>query len=83
MAEKTDERLIKGQQMLAAVDGQAAAATLHALADVAPDVPRLIQEFAFGDIYTRSGLDLRQREMITITALLIQGDTAGQLHVHI
>ncbi len=83
MAEKTDERLIKGQQMLAAGDGQAAAATLHALADVAPDVPRLIQEFAFGDIYTRSGLDLRQREMITITALLIQGDTAGQLHVHI
>ncbi|MFT8410913.1 MAG: carboxymuconolactone decarboxylase family protein [Schleiferilactobacillus perolens] len=82
MTEEND-RLLKGRRMLAQVDGNAAADTLSQLADIAPDVPKLIQEFAFGDIYTRSGLDLKQREMITITALLVQGDTAGQLQVHI
>jgi len=50
---------------------------------VAPDVSRYILEFAFGDIYARPGLSLQQREMITVTTLLTQGDTADQLKVHI
>ena len=54
-----------------------------ALETIAPDVGKYILEFAFGDIYTRPVLDLKQREMITITSLLIQGDTAPQLDVHI
>lgn len=44
---------------------------------------RYIIEFAFGDIYDRKVLDLKQREMIAITTLLTQGDTEPQLNVHI
>ena len=65
------------------MDGEAAANVMHSLADIAPDVGKYILEFAFSDIYNRPGLDLKQREMITVTALLIQGDTADQLQVHL
>lgn len=81
MSDKT--RLENGQETLAKVDGAAAANVMHSLADIAPDVGKYILEFAFSDIYNRPGLDLKQQEMITVTALLIQGDTADQLQVHL
>jgi 4-carboxymuconolactone decarboxylase len=37
----------------------------------------------FAEISQRSALDMQQREMITITNLLTQGDTSGQLKIHI
>lgn len=77
------DRLANGKKVLQEVDGAAAVNVMESLKDIAPDIGKYILEFAFGDIYSRSGLDLKQREMITITSLLTQGDTAGQLKVHI
>lgn len=68
---------------LAKVDGEGGKKVIASLKNIAPDVGKYIIEFAFGDIYNRPSLDLKQREMITITALLIQGDTIPQLKVHI
>lgn len=76
-------RLSNGQATLAKVDDAAAVNVMDSLKTIAPDVGKYILEFAFSDIYNRPGLDLKQREMITITTLLTQGDTAGQLKVHI
>lgn len=56
---------------------------IESLAGLSEDVGRYIVEFAFGDIYDRPVLDLQQREMITITSLLTQGDTAPQMKVHV
>lgn len=56
---------------------------INQLADIAPDFARYIVEFPFGDIYTRPGLDLRQREIATIAALAALGNAAPQLKVHI
>lgn len=81
MSEQT--RLQIGKTALAQVDGSAADGVMNSLETIAPAVGKYILEFAFGDIYTRPVLDLKQREMITITALLIQGDAAPQLNVHI
>lgn len=53
------------------------------LADVAPDLARYVGEFAFGDLYTRPGLDLAQRQLVTIAALATLGDTERQLRFHI
>ncbi len=53
------------------------------LADIAPDPGRYIVEFGFGDIYSRSGLTLREREIATIAALTALGNAAPQLKVHI
>lgn len=79
----TDDRLAQGKALLQQVDASAADQVMASLADIAPDVGTYILEFAFGDIYARLGLDLKQRELITITALLTQGDTADQLKVHL
>lgn len=76
-------RLEKGQALLKQVDAEAAESVMASLNDIAPDIGQYILEFAFGDIYARPGLTLQQRELITITALLVQGDTANQLDVHL
>ena len=76
-------RFEKGSEALAAIDGKGGQAVIDSLQDIAPDLGRWIVEFAFGDIYTRKGLDPQQRELVTIGSLVTQGDTAPQLAVHI
>ncbi len=56
---------------------------IDALADIAPDFANYLFEYPFGDIYSRSGLDLRAREIATIAALTAMGNAAPQLKVHI
>lgn len=40
-------------------------------------------EFAFGDIYSRPGLSLRDRELITVAILAAMGAREPQLDVHL
>lgn len=44
---------------------------------------RLIVEFAFGDVYARPGLSLRDRELITVAMLAAMGAREPQLDVHL
>lgn len=53
------------------------------LSGIAPDFARYLLEFPFGDIYSRPGLGLRDREIATIAALAAMGTAAPQLKVHI
>ncbi|MCT4488369.1 carboxymuconolactone decarboxylase family protein [Levilactobacillus parabrevis] len=76
-------RLEQGKALLNQVDATAANTVMSSLKDIAPDISKYILEFAFGDIYARPGLTLQQRELVTITALLVQGDTSSQLTVHL
>ena len=43
----------------------------------------MVIEFAFGDIYSRSALDLRSRELVAIAALAASGKAGPQLRVHV
>ncbi|MED1865023.1 carboxymuconolactone decarboxylase family protein [Fictibacillus nanhaiensis] len=52
------------------------------LQDIAPDVGKYIIEFAYGEIYSRSGLTNKQRALVTISSLVTQG-TEPQLELHI
>jgi len=54
-----------------------------ALADIAPDFATYLFEFPFGDIYSRPGLGVREREIATIAALTAMGTATPQLKVHI
>lgn len=72
-----------GLKKLEEVDGSAGDKVIESLKDIAPDIGKYIIEFAFGEIYTRSALDLKQRELITLTSLLTQGGCENQLKVHI
>lgn len=78
-----ESRFERGQRALAAVDGEGGEKVVASLADIAPDFARYLVEFPFGDIYNRSGLDLRSREVATIAALTALGTAAPQLKVHV
>lgn len=78
-----DKRFEKGLEMLRRIDGGAGEAVVESLKDIAPDLGRYIVEFAFGDIYPRTGLSLEEREIITIASLLTAGGCEPQLKVHI
>lgn len=80
---KDQERYNRGLEKLEQVDKQAGSDVINSLEGLPEDIGRYIIEFAFGDIYSRGTLDLKQREMITITSLLVQGDASPQLRVHI
>ncbi|MBZ9557296.1 carboxymuconolactone decarboxylase family protein [Halomonas coralii] len=50
---------------------------------IAPDVPRYMVEFAFGEIYTRPGLNKREQALVTIASLVTLGaDPQVELHIH-
>jgi 4-carboxymuconolactone decarboxylase len=65
------------------IAGERGTSAVDSLQDIAPDLGRYIVEFAFGDVYSRPGLDARQRQLVTVGALTAQGDTAPQLDFHI
>ena len=52
------------------------------VAEVAPDFARMAIEFPFGDLYSRNGLDLREREVTAIAALASLGHS-NQLRMHV
>ena len=79
--EKTKFEL--GQEMLARIDGADGESVIRSLESVAPDVGRLIIEFAFGEIYPRGGLSVQERELVTVTSLLTAGGCEPQLEVHV
>jgi len=78
-----EELLQRGLAKLNEVDGTQGEAVMAALADIAPDLARYIIGFAFGEIYHRPALNLRERELITLAALVAQGGCEKQLRVHI
>jgi 4-carboxymuconolactone decarboxylase len=58
-------------------------AALDSLRDVLPDIDRFAVDFFCGDIYGRGVLDLRTRELLTVTALASMGTAPAQLRTHI
>lgn len=80
---EVEERRKIGLKYLKTIDGEVGDEVIKALDGVAGDIGNYILEFAFGEIYNRKSLNLKQREMITITSLLSQGGTEPQLKVHI
>lgn len=53
------------------------------LEDIAPDMARYVVEFPYGDIYSRPGLDLKTRELVTIASITTLGSAPDQLKNHI
>lgn len=49
--------------------------------DIAPDLTDYVVEFAFGGIYSRPGLDNKQKVLTTITALVAQGKPQIGMHI--
>lgn len=77
------EKYERGLELLAEVDGEGGVKVIESMNGIAPDVGRYIVEFAFGEIYDRDALSLRDRELATIASLCSQGGCEPQLKVHI
>src|ERR1041384_7100916 len=79
----TDERYERGLAKLhelAGADGERVVETVH---ELSPDLARLVVEFGYGDIYTRPGLRVREREVLAIAALTALGGAEAQLDYHV
>jgi len=50
--------------------------------DIAPELSKYVVEFAFGEIYSRPGLDNKQKVLTTISALVAQGTPQIELHIN-
>ena len=77
------DRYQRGWEKLKEVDGEAGERVMESLKDIAPDLARYVIEFAFGDVYSRPGLDLKSREIAAVAALTTLGNATPQLKVHI
>ncbi|GAA4673346.1 carboxymuconolactone decarboxylase family protein [Phytohabitans rumicis] len=77
------DRLEQGKRKFEELYGAGKADGLIAMqTGLAQDLARYGIEFNFGDIYSRPGLTLAQREMITLGALVALGGLEPQLRGH-
>ena len=77
------ERYNRGLEKLKEIDGEAGEAVIESLKDIAPDLARYIIEFSFGDVYSRNGTTLKEKEIAVVAGLTAMGNAAPQLKVHI
>ncbi|MBN1168039.1 MAG: carboxymuconolactone decarboxylase family protein [Methanospirillaceae archaeon] len=77
------ERFTRGMHALRTIQKEAGDEVYRRLSEISPDFADMLVTYPFGDIYTRSGLDLRSREIATISALTVLGYATPQLSAHI
>jgi 4-carboxymuconolactone decarboxylase len=68
----------RGRQKMLDVHGEKSLRTIEGLGDLG----RLIVEFAYGEVYSRPGLSLRDRQIATVAVLVALG-RSSQLPVHL
>jgi 4-carboxymuconolactone decarboxylase len=75
-------RYQRGIRMIKQLDEEQVGQIIEGLADIAPDFASHVIEFAFGDIYSRPGLDLRSRQISTVSTLVALG-APPQIYTHL
>jgi 4-carboxymuconolactone decarboxylase len=73
----------RGLEKIRQIYGEAGEHVIENLKDISPDFARYIIEFPFGDIYSRSGLDPKSREIAIVASLVTMGNAFSQLKVHV
>jgi 4-carboxymuconolactone decarboxylase len=81
--EPEESRYDRGLATMKTIFGSGIESALESLAATSPDLARYLVEFPFADIYSRPGLDLKTREMLTVTALTVLGYPQAELKEHI
>lgn len=77
------ERFDKGKAIQTPIYGEGMKQNMKDLpGEFAEAVPRMLTESCFGDFYTRNGLDLKTRELMTFCALTTLGGADKQMGSH-
>ena len=79
---KMEDRFEKGMGVLKITNEVTVENLFKELEDIAPDLGRFVVEFPYSEIYTREEVDLKTRELCTVSALTVLG-TIPQLKDHI
>ncbi len=69
----SDERYAQGRKRIEEIFGEFAPTIRGGFEDVAPDFFRYADEYVFGGLWSRPGLDLRSRSLIVIGTLAALG----------
>lgn len=77
-----DERLARGTQLLQQIGGVDYAGPTLRLAELSPDMAALTIAFPYGEVLSRPGLDLRRRQLCTVSTLIALGSAQPQLRFH-
>lgn len=83
--ESRASRMERGLATLSKTSAAAGQAVVNSFNDLAPDIGRQIVEHAYGDIFSRPGLDIKVRELTAVAALTAVATKAADvpLRVHI
>jgi 4-carboxymuconolactone decarboxylase len=76
------ERYERGLNTLREMVGEAGSKPVEQINQLFPEFGHMLVSLGFGDLYSRKALDLKQREIITLTSLITQG-CIEQLPFHV
>jgi 4-carboxymuconolactone decarboxylase len=79
-----DDRTARGAKTLAAIHAEwGMPRVLSQLDDIAPDFKDMVRDFAFGEVYSRPGLDLKSRQLATVAVLAALQHSPLELKAHL
>ena len=73
----------RGKAVLDAVDGEAGNNVIDSLQDISPELGHQVGAWAFGEMYSRTELEPRDRQLVTLGMLTALGGCEAQLDVHV
>jgi 4-carboxymuconolactone decarboxylase len=76
-------RFEKGLETLNKITGSSGSTVVESLKDIAPELADWIIKFSYGDVLSRTKLDLKSRQLATVAALTAMGTATPQLKIHI
>ena len=77
-----DQRFERGMALLQQIGGHDYDGPVNRLAQVSPDMARFTVEYPYGDVLSRPGLDLRTRQICTVSSLIAHGSAQTQVKFH-
>jgi 4-carboxymuconolactone decarboxylase len=77
------ERYQRGLAKIIEMEGEMGKKVIETIKEISPDFAQYLMEFVFGDIYSRSGLDLKTKEIITLASMATMGTAPLQVKVHV
>lgn len=78
-----EDRIERGRAKINELIENGDQGVLKGLGKTAPDLANYVLGFIFGDLYHRDGLDIKTKQMLTVTILATLGNAKPQLAYHI
>jgi 4-carboxymuconolactone decarboxylase len=77
------DRIERGRALLAELQQNGPTGVLNEVAEVAPDFQTYIQGFVYGEVFSRTGLDRRDRLIISLSCLIMMGGVEGPIELYV